>query len=60
MFTANTMSTAIEALGMALPYSSSNPAAVRHDNSVDPSKQEDCIQAARAVMTLLKAKVRVL
>jgi dihydroxy-acid dehydratase len=26
MYTANTMSSAIEALGMSLPYSSSNPA----------------------------------
>ena len=38
MYTANTMASAIEALGMSLPYSSSTPA-------VDPQKLDECIRA---------------
>src|SRR5262249_2024034 len=38
MYTANTMATAIEALGMSLPYSSSTPA-------VDPGKLDECFRA---------------
>jgi dihydroxy-acid dehydratase len=34
MYTANTMSSAIEALGMSLPYSSSNPALSEKNKSV--------------------------
>jgi dihydroxy-acid dehydratase len=45
MYTANTMASAIEALGMSLPYSSSTPA-------VDNGKAEEC-QRAGAVMRLL-------
>jgi dihydroxy-acid dehydratase len=36
MYTANTMSSAIEALGMSLPYSSSNPA-------LSPEKKQECL-----------------
>ena len=36
MYTANTMASAIEALGMAMPYNSSNPA-------IGPEKEKDCI-----------------
>ena len=39
MYTANTMATAIEAMGMSLPYSSSTPA-------VDPGKLDECHRAA--------------
>ena len=46
MYTANTMASAIEALGMSLPYSSSTPA-------VDPQKLEECVQAGAAVKNLL-------
>lgn len=46
MYTANTMASAIEALGMALPYSSSNPA-------LSPEKAEECKVAAKAVRHLL-------
>ena len=42
MYTANTMASAIEALGMSLPYSSSTPA-------VDPQKLDECIRAGAAV-----------
>lgn len=50
MYTANTMATAIEALGMALPYSSSNPA----DSA---EKQAECRDAADAVHNLLAKNI---
>ncbi|MCD8510573.1 MAG: dihydroxy-acid dehydratase [Bacillus sp. (in: Bacteria)] len=46
MYTANTMASAIEAMGMSLPGSSSNPAETEE-------KLEDCIKAGQAVMSLL-------
>jgi dihydroxy-acid dehydratase len=51
MYTANTMSSAIEALGMSLPYSSSNPA-------VSKEKQEECIEAAKAIKVLLERDLK--
>ena len=42
MYTANTMASAIEAMGMSLPYSSSIPA-------TDPLKRMECEQAGRQV-----------
>ncbi len=46
MYTANTMASAIEAMGMSLPGSSSNPAETEE-------KLEDCIKAGKAIMNLL-------
>ena len=43
MYTANTMASAIEALGMSLPYSSSIPAE-------DPLKLDECIAAGKAIL----------
>ena len=51
MYTANTMASAIEALGMSLPYSSSTPA-------VDPQKSEECIRAGAAVRNLLELDLK--
>ena len=51
MYTANTMASAIEALGMTLPYSSSTPAE-------DPLKQEECVQAGAAIRNLLERDIR--
>ncbi|PSR54878.1 dihydroxy-acid dehydratase [Adhaeribacter arboris] len=51
MYTANTMSSAIEAMGMSLPYSSSNPA-------VSPEKSEECIQAGIAIRQLLEKDIK--
>ena len=51
MYTANTMASAIEALGMTLPYSSSTPAE-------DPRKQEECVQAGAAIRNLLERDIR--
>ena len=50
MYTANTMASAIEALGMSLPYSSSNPA-------LSPEKQKECIDAGEAIKNLLKLDI---
>ena len=51
MYTANTMSSAIEALGMSLPYSSSNPA-------LSPEKKEECLAAGRAIRLLLEKDIK--
>src|SRR5262245_45725587 len=51
MYTANTMASAIEALGMSLPYSSSTPAE-------DPRKLEECLQAGVAVRHLLEIDLK--
>ena len=50
MYTANTMATAIEAMGMSLPYSSSTPAE-------DPMKVEECIKAGAAIRHLLEENI---
>ena len=46
MYTANTMSSAIEAMGMSLPYSSSNPA-------ISSEKSDECDKLGKAVKNLL-------
>ncbi|HRP17832.1 MAG TPA: dihydroxy-acid dehydratase, partial [Ginsengibacter sp.] len=50
MYTANTMASAIEALGMSLPYSSSNPA-------ISPEKRKECDDAGRAMRNLLEKNI---
>ncbi len=47
MYTANTMASAIEAMGMSLPNSSAQAA-------ISDSKEQDCIRAGKAVMNLIK------
>lgn len=51
MYTANTMATAIEALGMALPYSSSSPADSKE-------KTEECATAGQAIRKLLELDLK--
>lgn len=51
MYTANTMASAIEALGMSLPYSSSNPAL-----SID--KQNECKAIGKAIKLLLEKDIK--
>ncbi len=51
MYTANTMSSAIEALGLSLPYSSSNPA-------LSPEKKEECAKAGEAIKLLLEKDIK--
>jgi dihydroxy-acid dehydratase len=51
MYTANTMASAIEALGMSLPYSSSNPA-------LSAEKQQECVDAGAAIRLLLERDIK--
>jgi dihydroxy-acid dehydratase len=51
MYTANTMASAIEALGMSLPYSSSNPA-------LSEDKQKECLEAGAAIRLLLEKDIK--
>jgi dihydroxy-acid dehydratase len=47
MYTANTMASAIEAMGMSLPYSASNPA-------LSKEKSDECIEAGKAIYKFLE------
>jgi dihydroxy-acid dehydratase len=51
MYTANTMAAAIEALGLSLPYSSSNPA-------LSKEKQKECLQTGKYLYHLLKEDIK--
>jgi len=51
MYTANTMASAIEALGMSLPYSSSTPAE-------DPLKLDECFRSGAAIRNLLELDLK--
>lgn len=51
MYTANTMASAIEALGMSLPYSSSNPA-------LSEEKKKECQDVGAAIYKLLERNIR--
>ena len=51
MYTANTMASAIEAMGMSLPYSSSIPAEY-------PEKLEECLNAGKAIKHLLEKDIK--
>ncbi len=51
MYTANTMASAIEALGMSLPYNSSNPA----DNYL---KEKECVEAGKQMRVLIEKDIK--
>jgi dihydroxy-acid dehydratase len=51
MYTANTMAAAIEALGMSLPFSSSNPA-------TSEEKKQECLDAGAAIRVLLEKDIK--
>ncbi len=51
MYTANTMASAIEALGMSLPYSSSNPA-------LSEEKRKECYDAGKAIRLLMEKDIK--
>src|SRR5262249_2656238 len=51
MYTANTMSSAIEAMGMSLPYSASIPA-------TDPDKLKECLAVGPAIRNLLERDIK--
>jgi len=51
MYTANTMASAIEAMGMSLPYSASIPAE-------DPAKQDECLKVGAVIKNLLEKDIK--
>lgn len=51
MYTANTMASAIEALGMSLPYSSSNPA-------ISEEKKKECLETGKYMHILLERDIK--
>lgn len=51
MYTANTMASSIEALGMTLPYNSSNPA-------LSPQKKDESVKAGEALRVLLEKDIK--
>ncbi|KAA3658123.1 MAG: dihydroxy-acid dehydratase [Chloroflexi bacterium] len=51
MYTANTMGSAIEALGMSLPYSASYPA-------ISQQKQDESVEAGKAIRVLLERDIK--
>jgi len=51
MYTANTMASAIEAMGMSLPYSSSNPA-------VSPEKKQECHEVGKYMRIILENDIK--
>lgn len=51
IYTANTMASVIEALGMSLPYSSSNPA-------LSDAKNKECLDAGKAIKHLLELDIK--
>jgi len=51
MYTANTMASAIEAMGLSLPYSSSTPA-------MDAGKQRECLAAGKAIRFLMEKDIK--
>ena len=51
MYTANTMASAIEALGMAMPYNSSNPA-------TGSEKKQDCVNSGKALRLLIEKDIK--
>jgi len=51
MYTANTMASAIEALGMSLPYNSSNPA-------ISENKEAECLEAGKQMRFLIENDIK--
>lgn len=51
MYTANTLASAIEALGMSLPNSSAQ-------NAISEQKKQDCVDAGKAIIHLLKHDIK--
>jgi len=58
MYTANTMASAIEALGMSIPGSSSHPAVDMH-NRISAEKLQDCRDSVKALFHVLKKGIHV-
>lgn len=57
MYTANTMASAIEAMGMSIPGSAAHPA-VDTNNKISKQKQQDCQDSIKALFNLLEKGIR--
>src|SRR3990170_4634035 len=57
MYTANTMASVIEAMGLSVPGSASHPA-VDRGNRISPRKRKDCADSVRALMGMLERGIR--
>ncbi|HJX14240.1 MAG TPA: dihydroxy-acid dehydratase, partial [Candidatus Deferrimicrobiaceae bacterium] len=58
MYTANTMASMIEAMGLSVPGSASH-AAVDRQNRISPEKRKDCVDSVKALLLLLRRGIRV-
>ena len=59
MYTANTMASAIEAMGMSLPGSASHPA-VNYKNEISQQKKQDINNSVKALFNLIKNNIHAL
>ena len=57
MYTANTMASVIEGMGMSVPGSASH-AAVDRRNRISPEKRKDCVDSVKALVGLLRRGIR--
>jgi len=57
MYTANTMASCIEAMGMSIPGSASH-AAVDRDNKISSEKRQDCLDSVKVLFNLLEKGIR--
>mmetsp|Transcript_15437 Transcript_15437/g.33258 ORF Transcript_15437/g.33258 Transcript_15437/m.33258 type:complete len:629 (+) Transcript_15437:63-1949(+) len=57
MFTANTMSSIIETMGLSVPYSAAHTA-VDRSNKLSEDKREDCYRSAKALFTCMQRGIR--
>ena len=57
MYTANTMASVIEGMGMSVPGSASH-AAVDRRNRISPEKRQDCVDSVKALVGLLRRGIR--
>ena len=57
MYTANTMASVIEGMGMSVPGSASH-AAVDRQNRISPEKRQDCVDSVKALVGLLRLGIR--
>ncbi len=58
MYTANTMASVVEAMGLSIPGSASH-AAVDRRNRISRDKRKDCVDSAKALLGLLRSGIRV-
>ncbi|KAK4528137.1 hypothetical protein GAYE_SCF51G6071 [Galdieria yellowstonensis] len=57
MYTANTMASVIEAMGLSVPYSASHTA-MTEDNQLSPEKLRDCEESVKALFTCMEKNIR--